>query len=117
GAPVPVSGTVTVGNAALAVTPTQATTVGEMTPAAVPAFTSSTPNQVHIRPAGACRALRIANPATSTGKLFVGSSGVSPANAVIVLNPGDMWNETDAPGIDWYATSDTGATANMQVIA
>ncbi len=114
--PVPVS-LVSEPGAPIAVTPTQATSVTDAAPVAVAAFNSGTPNQVHIRTAGACRSLRIGNPAASTGKLFVGGAGVTPTNAVIVLLPGDVWNETDAPQIDWYATSDTGATANMQVIA
>lgn len=110
GGTVPVTGTVSV-------TPTQAATVTDAAPLAVAAFTSGTPNQVHIRAAGACRALRIGNPLTSTGRLYVGGAGVTPTNAVIVLQPGDLWSETDAPQLDWYATSDTGATATMQVIA
>ncbi|MDN7873852.1 hypothetical protein [Burkholderia aenigmatica] len=129
---VSVDGTVTVSGATLTATnvginntttnpvpvlPMQASTVTDAAPQAVAAFTSGSPNQVHIRAAGACRSLRIGNPAASTGKLFVGGAGVTPTNAVIVLLPGDVWNETDAPQIDWYATSDTGATANMQVIA
>ncbi|MBN3734642.1 hypothetical protein [Burkholderia sp. Tr-20390] len=114
--PVPVS-LISEPGAPIAVTPTQATSVTDAAPVAVAAFTSGSPNQVHIRAAGACRALRIANPIASTGKLYVGGSGVTPTNAAIVLQPGDMWNETDAPQIDWYATSDTGATANLQVIA
>jgi hypothetical protein len=116
GAPVEVNGTVNVGGT-VAITPTQAASVTDEAPVAVAAFTSGSPNQVHIRAAGACRALRIGNPLTSTGKLYVGGSGVTPSNAVIALQPGDVWNETDAPQIDWYATSDTGATATMQVIA
>ncbi|CAD9228366.1 conserved hypothetical protein [Burkholderia cenocepacia] len=99
------------------VRPIQATSVTDAAPVPVPAFTGGSPNQVHIRAAGACRALRVANPLASTGKLFVGGAGVTPTNAVIVLLPGDIWNETDAPQIDWYATSDTGASANLQVIA
>lgn len=114
--PVPVS-LVSEPGAPIAVTPTQAATITDASPVAVPAFTSGAPNQVHIRTAGACRSLRIANPSASTGVLYVGGSGVTPTNAVIALQPGDVWNETDAPQIDWYATSDTGATANMQVIA
>ncbi|AOJ83789.1 hypothetical protein WS86_24490 [Burkholderia savannae] len=114
--PVPVS-LVSEPGAPLAVTPTQASSVSDVAPTAVPAFTSGSPNQVHFRAAGACRALRVSNPLASTGNLYVGGAGVTPTNAVIVLQPGDVWNETDAPQIDWYATSDTGATVNVQVIA
>ncbi|VWB15304.1 hypothetical protein BLA13014_00424 [Burkholderia aenigmatica] len=130
--PVTITGPVTVTGATLTATnvginnttanpvpvlPMQASTITDAAPQAVAAFTSGTPNQVHIRAAGACRSLRISNPAASAGKLFIGGAGVTPTNAVIVLLPGDVWNETDAPQVDWYATSDTGATANMQVIA
>ncbi|WP_419683799.1 hypothetical protein ACN22W_09545 [Burkholderia theae] len=130
--PVVVEGTVNVSGATLTATnvginnttanpvpvqPMQATSVTDAAPVPVPAFNGGAPNQVHFRPAGACRALRVANPLASTGKLFVGGAGVTPTNAVIVLLPGDIWSETDAPQIDWYATSDTGASANLQVIA
>ncbi|WP_186100493.1 hypothetical protein [Burkholderia gladioli] len=112
----PVTGTVGV-SGTVAVQPIQATAITDAAPVAVPAFTAGSPNQVKVRAAGACRALRIANPIASTGHLYLGGSGVTPTNAVIALLPGDVWNETDAPQIDWYATSDTGATANIQVIA
>ncbi|WP_269501349.1 hypothetical protein [Burkholderia sp. IMCC1007] len=95
----------------------QASTVTDSAPVAVPAFNVSAPNQVHIRAAGACRVLRITNPETSSGMLFVGGPGVTPTNAAIRLSPGDMAIETDVPQLDWYATSDSGATANVQVIA
>jgi hypothetical protein len=126
GAPFAVNGTVNIGNAAgapvpvagnVTVTPSQAATVTDAAALAVAAYNGASPNQVHIRTAGACRALRIGNPLTSTGKLYIGGAGITPSNAVIVLQPGDLWNETDAPQLDWYATSDTGATATMQVIA
>jgi hypothetical protein len=38
-------------------------------------------------------------------------------NAAIVLNPGDMWNETDAPGAAWYIASDSSATAAVEVVS
>nr|WP_057927244.1 hypothetical protein [Burkholderia ambifaria] len=114
--PVPVS-LISEPGAPIAVTPTQASSITDAAPVAVAAFTPATPNQVHVRAAGACRSLRIGNPLTSTGKLYIGGSSVTPTNAVIALQPGDVWSETDAPQVDWYATSDTGATANIQVIA
>jgi hypothetical protein len=123
GAPFAVSGTVNIGNAVGApvpVQPVQAATVTDSAPVAVAAYTSATPNQVNIIAAGARRMLRIRNPIASTSNLYLGSSTVTPSNAAVVLQPGDMWIETDVPQVAWYATSDAGgagATANIQVIA
>lgn len=119
GAPVPVSGTVNIGNAAgspVPVSPIQGTTITDAAPVAVPAFTGGSPNQVQVIAAGARRTLRIRNAATS-GTLYIGSGTVTPTNGAVALKPGDLWIETDAPNAAWYATSDTGATANVQVIA
>jgi hypothetical protein len=113
GAPV----AVTVGNTSLATTVQQAASITDAAPVAIPAYTGGSPNQVHVRAAGAARALRFCNPASSTGMLYLGGPAVTPTNAVLALNPGDVWEETLAAALDWYATSDTGATANMQVIA
>jgi hypothetical protein len=132
GAPVAVDGTVNIGNtsgspvpvslvsepgAPIAVTPTQGATITDETPIPVPAYTSGTPNQVVLLAAGARRANRVFNTTGSAGNLYIGGPGVTPTNAAIALAPGDLWNETDAPQLEWYATSDTGATANIQVIA
>lgn len=40
------------------------------------------------------------------------------ANAAIVLNPGDFWNETEAPGAAWWASTGSagGATVNLQTV-
>lgn len=130
GAPFAVSGTVNIGNAAgspvpvslvsepgapIAVTTTQAASVTDAAPVAVAAFNAGAPNQVQVIAAGARRALRVRN--AGAGVLYLGGAAVTPTNAAIALNPGDLWSETDAPQIAWYATSDTGATANIQVIA
>lgn len=131
GAPVAVNGTVNIGNAvgspvpvtltgssdttAIPVTPTQGATITDEAPVTVAAFTGA--NQVALIAAGARRAMRVLNPIGSAGNLYIGGSGVTPTNAAIALAPGDMWNETDAPQLAWSATSDSGATANVQVIA
>jgi hypothetical protein len=53
-----------------------------------------------------------------TGLLaLTASAAQSLANAVIVLNPGDVWTESEAPGAAWFAVSDVGTTANVQVLA
>lgn len=40
------------------------------------------------------------------------------ANAVIVLQPGDFWNETEAPGAAWWAASSLAGptTVNLQTV-
>lgn len=55
------------------------------------------------------RMLRFRN-GHATAKLYLGGLGVTIANAVIVLGPGDMWIEDEAAGAAWYAISDTAAT-------
>jgi hypothetical protein len=54
--------------------------------------------------------LRIRN-THATATLYVGPTGVTTANAAIVIPPGGVWIEDDAPGAAWYATSDTNATS------
>lgn len=49
--------------------------------------------------------LRFRN-ASESHVIALGGVGVTMANAAIVLQPGDMWVEEDAPGAAWYATSD-----------
>lgn len=45
--------------------------------------------------------------ADAAAVIALGGAQVSMANAVVVLNPGDVWNEDDAPGAAWFAISDT----------
>jgi hypothetical protein len=59
------------------------------------------------------RMLRIRN-GHATATLYLGGLGVTTANAVLVLGPGDLWTEEEAAGAAWYATSDTAAT-NVQM--
>ena len=51
----------------------------------------------------------------STDKnIGIGGAGVTMATAAIVLEPGDVWIDTDAPGAAWYATADVaGADLRM----
>lgn len=59
------------------------------------------------------RILRIRN-GHATATLYIGGAALSIANAAIVLNPGDLWIETEAAGAAWYAISDT-ANCNVQI--
>lgn len=53
--------------------------------------------------------LRIKN-THATAKVAIGATGVTLANAAIVLNPGDVYFEDDAAGAAWFAISDTAGT-------
>ena len=55
------------------------------------------------------RILRIRNASTSA-ILYIGGADLTITNAVIALNPGDMWIEEEAAGAAWYAISDTAGT-------
>ena len=55
------------------------------------------------------RRLRVRN-GHATAMIAIGGAGVTLANAAIVLEPGDIWNETDAAGAAWFVVSDTAAT-------
>lgn len=62
----------------------------------------------------ALRGVRFRNP-HATARIALGGAAVTMANAVILLEPGDIWNETDAPGAEWHAISDTaGASVLVQ---
>jgi hypothetical protein len=47
----------------------------------------------------------------ASATVAIGGAGVTLANAAILLEPGDIWVETDAAGAAWYAISDTAATS------
>jgi len=62
----------------------------------------------------ALRVVRFRNP-HATARIALGGVGVTLAGAVLVLEPGDAWSETDAPGAEWHAISDTaGASVLVQ---
>jgi hypothetical protein len=46
----------------------------------------------------------------ATATVGLGGAGVTLANAAIVLQPGDSWEETDAAGAAWFGVSDTANT-------
>lgn len=52
------------------------------------------------------RTLRIRN-ASASATVYLGGPAVTAANAAIVLAPGALWIEEEAPGAAWFATSDT----------
>lgn len=43
----------------------------------------------------------------ATAAIALGGASVTLADAAVVLQPGDIWNEADAPGAIWHAISDT----------
>lgn len=50
----------------------------------------------------------------ATGIICIGGPGVTLAGAAIRLEPGDVWEETEAAGAAWYGISDlAGANVNM----
>jgi hypothetical protein len=50
----------------------------------------------------------------AAAKIAIGGAGVTMANAAVILNPGDVWVEDDAPGAAWFVVSDTaGQFANV----
>ncbi|KVD19192.1 hypothetical protein WI80_33395 [Burkholderia ubonensis] len=117
--PIPVAGTVTIGNAAGAPVPTldvKAQTPATVAPVPVAAGATGT---VLLAVDAARRAVRFFNPAGSAGPVaIVPDNATVYASAAIVLNPGDFWNETEAPGAAWFASTPagTGATVNIQTV-
>lgn len=55
------------------------------------------------------RSLRVRN-GHATATIAIGGAGITLASAAIVLEPGDIWNETDAAGAAWFVVSDTADT-------
>ncbi|MBU9401629.1 hypothetical protein KTE13_17985 [Burkholderia multivorans] len=125
--PVTVAGTVNVTGATLT-----ATNVGVNNTAANPVPTQAVPpasapsdvTPVAVGTSGASliaassgrRGLRILN--AGPGRLALTAAAATTfANAAVVLQVGDVWNETDAPQAQWFAVSDSGTTANLQVVA
>lgn len=46
---------------------------------------------------------------SNVGTIYIGPTGVTSANAVVVLEPGDVWIEDIASSAAWFARSDTSA--------
>lgn len=58
--------------------------------------------------------LRIMNN-SAAASVAIGGAGVTMANAALVLRPGDVWIEDDAPGAAWFAVADM-AGADVRVM-
>lgn len=121
GAPVPVSITGTPVAVTLSgSTDATAIPVQVQPPASAPTdvapVTVGTAGGVLIAAGATRKGLRIRN--AGTGNLAITAAAATTfANAAVVLRPGDVWLETDAPQAAWYAVSDTGTTANIQAVA
>lgn len=62
------------------------------------------------------KSLRVRN--AGPGNLAItAAAGTVFGNAAVILAVGDLWIETDAPQAEWFAVSDSGTTANVQVVA
>lgn len=58
--------------------------------------------------------LRVRN-ASDSQVIVIGGAGVTMENGAVVLWPGEVWNEDDAPGASWFIVSDAaGAKAQIQ---
>jgi hypothetical protein len=76
----------------------------------------STASVALVASSGTRKVMRVRN--EGPGNLAITSAAATMfQNAALVLALGDMWNETDAPGAAWFISTDTSATANVQVIA
>jgi hypothetical protein len=99
--------TVTVGNNDAAAVPTRhklLTTVTNIAPVSVGVAQTALVNDATLLQ------LRIRN-AHATATIAIGPTGVTLVNGAVVLGPGEQWIEEDAPGIAWFAISDTAATS------
>ena len=45
----------------------------------------------------------------------IGGAGIVFANAAFLIQPGETWNEDEAPGAAWYAICDAGGTAKINL--
>ncbi|MBA9942162.1 hypothetical protein [Burkholderia cepacia] len=129
--PVTVTGTVNVSGATLTATnvginntdanPVPVTTATSQTPATVaPVPVAANATGTTLLAADATRrAVRFYAPSTNAGPVAIVPAATDAyASAAIVLNPGDFWNETEAPGAAWYASTPTatGGTINLQTV-
>jgi hypothetical protein len=68
--------------------------------------------------AGAARrGVRVKN--MGANPVALGGAGIVFSNAVVLLQPGETWNENEAPGAAWYCICEAGmaSTVNIQTIA
>ncbi|CAE6746707.1 hypothetical protein R69619_02732 [Paraburkholderia nemoris] len=115
GAPVAVSGTVNIGNGAGSPVLVQVEPPAS-TPADVGAVAVGTSGGALIAASAGRKGLRIRN--AGPGQLGItAAAGTTFANAAVVLQVGDTWNERDAPQAAWYAVSDTSTSAIIQTVS
>jgi len=115
GSPVPVS-LVSEPGAPVATVDTKAMTPATVAPVTVAANATGT---ALLALDATRRGVRFYNPQTSAGPVAITPDGTTAfANAAVVLYPGDFWNETEAPGAAWYASTPaaTGAAVNLQTV-
>lgn len=63
------------------------------------------------------RGMRLRN--VGANPVAIGGAGVTFANAAVILQAGETWNENEAPGAAWYGICGAGlaSTLNLQTIA
>lgn len=59
------------------------------------------------------RGMRIRNVGVSP--VAIGGAGIVFANAAVLIQPGEVWNEDEAPGAAWYAICDALGTAQLNI--
>lgn len=93
------------------VTIIQATTVTNVEPVAVTAVAG-----VLVAAAAGRRGLRVRN--VGANAVAIGGAGVTFANAAVVIQPGETWNENEAAPAAWSAICDAAlaSTLNVQTI-
>ncbi len=79
----------------------QGATIGHVSPVAVGTVAVSALAASATRYSG-----RFRNVSTNGGKIALGGAGVTMANAVIILDAGQLWIETEGAAAEWYAISD-----------
>jgi hypothetical protein len=92
--------------------PYQAQAVANVAPFAVTAAAA-----VLLAALLARRGIRIKN--VGANPVALGGTGIVYANAAVLIQPGETWNENEAPGAAWYVICDAGLTLtlNIQTIA
>lgn len=106
--PIPVK---QVAGTSFAVLPAQAATVTNVAPVA-----AADAESVLIAADATRRGLRIKN--AGGNPVAIGGAGITWANAAIVIQPGETWNENEAAAAAWQCICDAGqsSTLNIQVV-
>ena len=67
--------------------------------------------------APARRSVRVRN--VGANAVAIGGAGLAYASAAVLIQPGETWMESDAPGAAWYCICDAGlvSTLNIQTVA